>query len=244
VSGFVINDNTTASGGKAWGLYSDIQHESGAASSYGLEVAAKNKGADSTGTPYGLGTGVFGTWLVAGGDNSYGGNAANPSNAAVVILGGASTWNTGILFESGGLTTSSGVSNAMRMGVGMRLYWDTSGGAKGFTIRSDVDAGSSNIDIVASANALTVFGENSKPLYSATHTASAVNYISLADNTTTNSPQVKALGEDTNIDLSIVPKGTGVVRYGTHSAIGAETVTGYITIKDSGGTTRKLAVVS
>jgi len=36
----------------------------------------------------------------------------------------------------------------------------------------------------------------------------------------------------------------GVVQYGTHSAIAAETVTGYITIKDSGGTTRKLAVVS
>ena len=37
---------------------------------------------------------------------------------------------------------------------------------------------------------------------------------------------------------------SGVINYGTHSAIGAETVTGYITIKDSGGTSRKLAVVS
>lgn len=36
----------------------------------------------------------------------------------------------------------------------------------------------------------------------------------------------------------------GVVGFGTHSAIAAETVTGYITIKDTGGTTRKLAVVS
>ena len=34
------------------------------------------------------------------------------------------------------------------------------------------------------------------------------------------------------------------VKFGTHSAIGAETVTGFITIKDSGGTTRKLAVIS
>lgn len=47
-----------------------------------------------------------------------------------------------------------------------------------------------------------------------------------------------------NIDLKLTTKGTGVVQYGTHSAIGAETVTGYITIKDAGGTTRKLAVVS
>ncbi len=34
------------------------------------------------------------------------------------------------------------------------------------------------------------------------------------------------------------------IYFGTHSAIGAETVTGYITIKDSGGTLRKVAVVS
>lgn len=47
-----------------------------------------------------------------------------------------------------------------------------------------------------------------------------------------------------NIDVKLTTKGTGVVQYGTHSAIAAETVTGYITIKDAGGTTRKLAVVS
>ena len=37
---------------------------------------------------------------------------------------------------------------------------------------------------------------------------------------------------------------SGSIKFGTHSAIGAETVTGFITIQDSGGTTRKLAVVS
>jgi len=36
----------------------------------------------------------------------------------------------------------------------------------------------------------------------------------------------------------------GTLQFGTHSAIGAETVTGYITITDAGGTTRKIAVVS
>lgn len=36
----------------------------------------------------------------------------------------------------------------------------------------------------------------------------------------------------------------GTLKTGTHSAIAAETVTGYIEIQDSGGTTRKVAVVS
>lgn len=47
-----------------------------------------------------------------------------------------------------------------------------------------------------------------------------------------------------NIDLLLTPAGTGVVQFGTHSALGAETVSGFITINDSGGTPRKLAVVS
>jgi hypothetical protein len=36
----------------------------------------------------------------------------------------------------------------------------------------------------------------------------------------------------------------GELSFGTHAAIGAETVTGYITITDEGGVSRKLAVVS
>jgi len=47
-----------------------------------------------------------------------------------------------------------------------------------------------------------------------------------------------------NIDLALVPKGTGAVRFGTHAALAGETVTGYVTIKDTAGNTRKLAVVS
>ena len=43
-------------------------------------------------------------------------------------------------------------------------------------------------------------------------------------------------------DLTLSPAGN--VKFGTHTGIGAETVTGYITITDSGGASRKLAVVS
>ena len=53
-----------------------------------------------------------------------------------------------------------------------------------------------------------------------------------------------AAGADTDIDLLLTPKGSGLVRFGEHAAIGAETVSGYVTIRDAAGTTRKLAVVS
>lgn len=71
-----------------------------------------------------------------------------------------------------------------------------------------------------------------------------VNFVHVYGGNSGGPPVLSAAGSDTNIDLVFTPKGTGTLRFGTHSAIASETVTGYITIKDSGGTTRKLAVVS
>jgi hypothetical protein len=48
----------------------------------------------------------------------------------------------------------------------------------------------------------------------------------------------------TDAATDIVAISDCVLRYGTHAAIDAETVTGYITIEDSAGTPRKIAVVS
>jgi hypothetical protein len=74
--------------------------------------------------------------------------------------------------------------------------------------------------------------------------ADYVNYITVTGSIAGGPAIMATAGSDTNIDLQLSPAGTGVLRFGTRTAIGAETVTGYITIKDAGGTLRKLAVVS
>jgi len=76
------------------------------------------------------------------------------------------------------------------------------------------------------------------------NTTSAVNFTQITGSATGNAVTISGAGSDANIDFAIAPKGTGVLRFGTHSALAAETVTGYITIKDAAGNTRKLAVVS
>ena len=48
----------------------------------------------------------------------------------------------------------------------------------------------------------------------------------------------------TDKDFFLKPQGTGKIKFGTHAAITTETNSGYITIKDDGGTERKLCVVS
>lgn len=74
--------------------------------------------------------------------------------------------------------------------------------------------------------------------------STAVNHIGITGKNTGIAPIIAALGSDTDIDLDLVTKGTGVVTFGAHTTLGGETISGYITIKDAGGTTRLIGVVS
>jgi hypothetical protein len=78
--------------------------------------------------------------------------------------------------------------------------------------------------------------------------AATGNLIQVQGSAAGSSPSIQAIsgfsGSDTNIDLTLTPKGTGNVRFGTYTASMALTVQGYIEIKDSGGTVRKLAVIA
>ena len=73
--------------------------------------------------------------------------------------------------------------------------------------------------------------------------ATTANYFQMYAKVAGSSPSLAVLGTDTNIDLALTPKGTGLVSFGTHTAT-ALTISGYVEIKDSGGTIRKLAVVT
>ena len=72
--------------------------------------------------------------------------------------------------------------------------------------------------------------------------ATPVNYARIAGANAGGNPTILAEGASTDIDLAFTPKGTGTMRFGTYTAGAATDSTGYITIKDSGGTTRKLMV--
>lgn len=76
------------------------------------------------------------------------------------------------------------------------------------------------------------------------HAASAANYIQLGGSAAGGPITISALGSDTNIDLSLAPKGTGVVRFGSWTSNADAAVNGYITVRDSSGNTRKLATIA
>lgn len=70
-----------------------------------------------------------------------------------------------------------------------------------------------------------------------------VNYLDLYGSTAGSAVQIAAGGTDPDIDIRFIPKGSGYLRFGTKTNTGDVAITGYIEIKDSGGTVRRLAVV-
>jgi hypothetical protein len=74
--------------------------------------------------------------------------------------------------------------------------------------------------------------------------ANVVNYIRADPAAAGSAAGMSSQGGDTNIDLTLTPKGTGNVRFGTYTADMTLIVQGFIEVKDSGGTIRKLAVIA
>ena len=241
VAGFAIGNKASRS---VWGLYSDVQFEAGSYG-YGIEIAVKNKGADATSAPYFATTGTYGIWLPGGGDATYGGSPVNPSNTAIAVGKNSTTWNKGIVFFDDALTRDgSGYAYAVQMASKQIVSWDMTGGAPAFYVFSDIDLAGRFTQLVAKNTGLFVIANNGKSAAVITIDPAGVNFANIKNAATGSAIEIAATGDDTNIDFKLTPKGTGLMQFGTHTVNADAPVVGYITIKDSGGTTRKLACIA
>ena len=244
LAGVALSDIADGSG--VWASYTELVRTSTGGTGYAREIAVKNKGSDVTNNPYSRfpGGATIGDWFAGGGDAVLG-PPTNPSTCAILIGRGATTWNKGIVFEDQGLTDiGGGIQIALAMARKQAIEWFV-GGSFAAAIYSDVSTGTSATQMVFKDDQIWFLARG---VFIGTITngvaGTPANYLDLAAFGAGNPPTLRALGTDTNIDLKLLPKGTGVVRYGTHSALGAEILSGFITINDSGGTPRKLAVIS
>ena len=79
----------------------------------------------------------------------------------------------------------------------------------------NLDTNSFNI-IVDDAHGITDESSNEQLFF--TTTGSAVNYLNVTNAATGNDPKLSALGDDSNIDLAVSPKGSGEIVVGTGAA--------------------------
>ncbi len=167
---------------------------------------------------------------------------ADGSQTAPSIRGGNS--NSGIFFAGNNIRITSDGANRASFDALCNLNISSLSAIR-WTSSSDPNGVPDTLLSRDAANTLALRnGTNAQTARIYGSFTSASVYKRLALSSTTTVATVAAETDSGDMDLALTPAGAGNVRYGTHSAIGAETVTGFITIKDSGGTVRKLAVVS
>lgn len=91
---------------------------------------------------------------------------------------------------------------------------------------------------------VVTLGSEQGTVLTCTPVASTVNQFQMVGSATGTSPELRAIGDDANLDLRLVPKGTGLVRFGTLTVSADAPVNGYIEIKTAGGGTVKLATIA
>jgi hypothetical protein len=167
--------------------------------------------------------------------------AQGPTNAGLFI---ASNGTGEIRFN----TQSTVETNQMRVThtASAVNYVQVTGAATGAspTISSQGSDAAVPLRISAKGGSTLVFSNNGTTTsFQISNTTNQVNNLQVTGGAAGASPSMSAQGTDTNIDLTLTPKGTGNVRFGTFTGT-ALSIAGYIEIKDAGGTIRKLAVVA
>jgi hypothetical protein len=125
-------------------------------------------------------------------------------------------------------------------------YLEVTGGNSS-SARVKINAQGSDANVViqylAKNSGFHVFSTGGGEQFRVGNLASAVNYLQARGGVTGSGAELMAGGSDSNIDILLTPKGTGNVSFGTYTGT-ILVIAGYIEIKDSGGTVRKLAVVA
>jgi hypothetical protein len=129
-------------------------------------------------------------------------------------------------------------------------FWEFKGGTSaGGGVQCNAQGADTDVPIVFSAKGAGYFrfftgGPFGAEQFRVNHIASAVNMLSVSGAASGNSPTLSATGAGADLDINLRPRGAGVLSFGAHTANADAAITGYITIKDASGTTRKLAVIA
>jgi len=245
--------NPSAYDARGWGLYVESHHGPLTSGHTGYthiaELQIANYESDTAAlTPSGTvaASGAFGVTIGSGVDPNNSGDVYAVS-WALRIEGTGGTFASGIVFRDDALQAwGDGRTKAMLLPRTSEIAWfDASSNQVGaITTTATGAANAQKIELTNSG--IGFYNDAGHPFvfFNNGPNSAQVNYASFTSNGTGSAPVISAAGVDTDVDLSLSGKGAGNIRFGTHAALAAETVTGYITIKDSGGTVRKLAVVS
>lgn len=255
VSSCVVNDNTIGVGSTGWGYYATIVKGVGAngPSTLGMEIDITNLGGEVDVFPNQLfSNGVSAAmWLAAGGElpsqtGASGLYTFNKVSAAIGIFANQPGPFTNCVFEKGIVFGKGGISSGIAMALppSYGITWFNDGNSTTSAIFSTATLSDQpHIQKIQFSDfgTLMVDGAGRTQFRVLNGVSNASNYLMASASPAGTGPTLTAAGSDANIDLQFVTQGTGTLRFGTYTA-GTVTQAGYITIKDAGGTVRRLLV--
>jgi len=124
------------------------------------------------------------------------------------------------------------------------INWHDAFGNINATIRAANNTPNTKTRLSFFSNGFNFLNNADNSCFLVSTSATGVNRIQVLGTDTGTPPQITAEGSDANIDLDLRSKGTGRIRMGTHVANADAPISGYIEIKDTSGSIRKLAVIS
>ncbi len=118
-----------------------------------------------------------------------------------------------MFFQDGLTRNGSGFGFAIELAEKHIIQWSASNNTRSGSIRSDVTAANTfgETSMVFGNGSLGFFA-GGKASFQIVYTASGVNNVQVQTAATAGAPVVRAVGDDTNIDLALGAKGSGAVR--------------------------------
>jgi hypothetical protein len=208
-------------------------------------------GGSVDGTTVGATTASTGAFTTLSASSAVSGTGFSTYLASPPAIGGttaaAGTFTTLTATGQTSLGGAAGANNFRVLATASTLNFFTATGGDGSITspRLAVDGTGTNIAAqfaTKNSGAFQFLTNGTREQLRITDTASAVNYVQVTGATTASKVvAISAQGSDTDVTLSLSPKGAGTIRFGTYTGT-ILTPTGYITITDSGGTSRRLLV--
>lgn len=247
-----INDNT-AGPGQGEAAYFESQQKTGAGTTVALEADVANQtGAVTQVNPYSSfatsATPYSMVFQIGAGAGRAG--VSNNSSAMTLINNGAA-FEKGIVMLNGALSSAN---EAISLASRYQVQWWVSNTQKGSYIQgSPVTAngyyGILMDDLGIHLGVSPAAGNNSVGGFNAVGVVNGVNFVQAAGAVASSPVAISSQGADTNIDLQIIPKGSGALWLGgalsTSATAGVNgatpaTVAFFLTVKSSAGTTYKI----
>lgn len=233
ISSVVVNDNAIGAGGDSWGFYGTTVRAAGATgqSTLGMELEVANLGATVPLFPNAMFANGLSAdlWLGAGGELPFqsGGSYTFGNNSAAIGIfantnGSTPVYDKGIIFSSNALNSNG---YAINFPINDKLAWWNSSNQLTGAISAQATTVATGQQLILSPIGTVVQDMSGNIQFIVGNgTTSAADYLGVSAAAAGGSPTLSANGSDTNIPITIKPKGSGVIFLQALAVLGHFTV--------------------